>query len=864
MAKSNSKEQQEELDFLKKQRESYESAIKTIREFNKASQQRRGEMQKDLVEARKMKESFEEQFKSLKNINTLIEKTAKGFSKMTDELSDQQKRVQDLGRDWEEIDDLQTSISSEYAKQYGDLGAIQKKIDGTKAIIGSISSLLDKNSDSYGDQLEKILDVAETYKSFPATFATLNKQLKQKKITESQMVDMLKENLSDFDEMVSKIKIVNDETGEIVDLFKTLNKEQSAFNKAKEQKGKLKETASALITESPFGNAPIIGSAVSKGTDALFSSETLKNATLVTVGYLLAKAIASVSAIEQAFKVGDQEIANTFKGRERYFDAVIKQTEMFIQAQEKITERTGGFTEKFAQFDFETQLGQMSIEFDKISKTAFFGSGLGSVSYASDELMLAGINAQTIASSISDMSSGANSGMKQLGADVAVFAAKTGIASSQVAGLTGLFRMLDKTGGADAFKNLEESLSGVGLKGFNVADIATELQNSSELALQYNKLNGAELVKQVKNVRDMGASYAKIAEAGKSMVLNYKDSISKEMELSAMLGENVDLSEARALFAAGKNDEAFSVLQSSGLLEKAQSQGLFAVQALQSAMGGMDLTQLAAQKYETGSKQGLVSNQSFLSANKEAERVSRITNAIFEIDRAIIRLTDENLEQGLVFAQSKNQEITRLELAKMGTELQKFIEIEFAALVQGLNPMNLPSTLKGISRLVAPGTDYGMLGTNLFPGGYGTSAQRTFSIPDEIKKNAQNPIQYIPGMSGISSTQAAISNLTPGGQKYGFETANKLAEVTAKSQEKGNTTLESQSKILESSDASLKMINAQSTLQTQLLQNIQALTAATSGLANIGLGNMKLLLDGKEVKSRIEKIQIQEKGKTRN
>jgi chromosome segregation ATPase len=185
MAKSNSKEQQEELDFLKKQRESYESAIKTIREFNKASQQRRGEMQKDLVEARKMKESFEEQFKSLKNINTLIEKTAKGFSNMTDELSDQQKRVQDLGRDWEEIEDLQTSITSEYAKQYGDIGAIQKKIDGTRAIIGSISGLLDKNSDAYGDQLEKILSVAEAYKSFPATFATLNRQVKQKKITDS-------------------------------------------------------------------------------------------------------------------------------------------------------------------------------------------------------------------------------------------------------------------------------------------------------------------------------------------------------------------------------------------------------------------------------------------------------------------------------------------------------------------------------------------------------------------------------------------------------------------------------------------------------------------------------------------------------
>ena len=62
---------------------------------------------------------------------------------------------------------------------------------------------------------------------------------------------------------------------------------------------------------------------------------------------------------------------------------------------------------------------------------------------------------------------------------------------------------------------------------------------------------------------------------------------------------------------------------------------------------------------------------------------------------------------------------------------------------------------------------------------------------------------------------------------------------------------------------SLQSIDAQNILQTQLLQNIQALTAATSNLANMGMSDIKLLLDGKEVKSRIEKIAIQEKGKMR-
>jgi hypothetical protein len=839
MAKSNSKEQQEELDFLKKQRESYESAIKIIREFNKASQQRRAEMQKDLVEARKLKESFEEQFKSLKNINTLIEKTAKGFSTMTDELTDQQKRIQDLGRDWEEIEDLQTSITSEYGKQYGDIGAIQKKIDGTRAIIGSISGLLDKNSDAYGDQLEKILDVAEAYKSFPATFATLNRQVKQKQITEAQMVEMLKENLSDFDEMVSKIKIVNNETGEIVDLFKTLNQEQSAFNKASERKGQIKQGANALITESPFASAPIIGTAVSKTSESIFSADKLTSASIIGIGYIIAKAIGSLGVIMNAVKNSDAQIRDSFKGRERAYEAFERQLDLEIQSQEKLIELQGGYTSRFAQFDFQTELGQMAIEFDKIAKTAFFGSGLGSVSYAKDELMLAGINAQTIASTMSEMSTGAGSGVQKLSEDVAVFSAKTGIASSEVAGLTGLFRMLDKTGGADAFKNLEKSLSGVGLEGFNVADIAAELQNSSELALQYNIRNSAQLVKQVKNVRDMGASYAKIAEAGKSMVLNYKDSISKEMELSAMLGENVDLSEARALFAAGRSDEAFGVLQSSGLLEKAQSQGLFAVQALQSAMGGMDLTQLAGQKFETGPKKGIASNKQFLSTLKSATETQKIDAANFDVGRAIIRLTRQDLEQGLIYDIGQSANITRLELTKMGVAISKFVDVELQTLVDAVkNPFG---TLKGAYNLI------GRQGQT-FP----------TNIRESVRANS-GITEFIPGVSGVSSTDAVISNLTPGGQKYSFNTVKKLEE-SAKAQ---NVSLDSQENLLKSSDTSLKMINAQSTLQTQLLQNIQALTVATSRLGTIGLGDMKLLLDGKEVKSRIEKIKISEKGKTK-
>ena len=839
-SKSNSKEQQDELDFLQKQRQEYEYAIKVIREFNKASQQKRGEMEKDLVSARKIRETFEQQYKSLKDINVLIEKTSKGFSIMTDELTDQQKRVQDLGKDWSEIDDLQNSITSHYGKQYGDIGLIQKKIDGTKSIITSISSLLDKNSDVYDDQLEKILDAAEAYKSFPATFATLNKQVKQRKITEEQMVQQMRDNLDDFDEMVSKIRIINDETGDIVELFKTLNSEQDTFNKASERRKEARQTAGAIVTESPFAASPVIGSAIAKSTESLLSPDKIAGATLVGLGYILLKTVGQLAAIDDSLTSTDKQIRETFKGKERQYEAFEKQLDLETQSQEKLLELTNGYTARFAKFDFATQLGQMVIDFNKVSKTAFFGSGLGSVKYAKDQLELAGVGADVIVSTMTDMSTGANSGMKGLATDVAVFSKKTGIASGEVSGLTGLFRMLDKTGGADAFSNLEKSLSGVGLNGFNVADIAGELKDASSLALEYNIRNSAQLVKQVKNVRDMGASWVKIASAGKSMVLNYKDSIRKEMELSAMLGENVDLSEARALFAAGRNDEAFGVLKSSGILQKAQEQGLFAVQALQSSLGGMDLEQLAARRYEQGPKQAVTSNQQYLSTLKSATETQRVESAEFDIERAIIRLTRQDLEQGLLYDLGQSANITRLELAKLGVGINKFIDVELQQMVDSFkNPfgaagsmgklflrMDDPLSVDKARERVRNGTPadlYGRPNTGFSP--------------------------YYPNKSGTASGPAGKSTFATGGQQL-----------------QGNVqpTLNAQTNFLESADTSLKMLNVQSNIQTQLLQNIQALTVVTSRLGTIGMGSMKLLLDGKEVKSRIEKITIQEKGKTKN
>jgi hypothetical protein len=56
----------------------------------------------------------------------------------------------------------------------------------------------------------------------------------------------------------------------------------------------------------------------------------------------------------------------------------------------------------------------------------------------------------------------------------------------------------------------------------------------------------------------MNTSMSSMMKASDAMVLNYKDSIQAEMSLGAMLGQNVDLSETRALLMSGKTSEAAS------------------------------------------------------------------------------------------------------------------------------------------------------------------------------------------------------------------------------------------------------------------------------------------------------------------
>lgn len=833
-------ELQEYIDGLREVKSQYDSLIAKAKKLADMPGNAREEVKKQIKELERQNDTYEEIVKSLKQAQSEYDKLSSKQEKFTQRTKKQKEQFEDL-------EDSLISIGNVLGKNTELYQKIEDRTKGVKDVFSSISAEL--SSGGGGIESKKIKEAAASYVDMQASISNAMKEQQSGSIDMDEYIEKVKNASEAFSDIVSKIDLANIKSAELKELIKQMVNEANSFEDLS-KKLDVKQSAKKAVGDA-FSDFFKVSPEIEGAVDGM--SDMIKGAITTGAGIGLydlfkggLKMLGSYGKLaSKLFAAPVVKVRREYELQEKLLDIQVSQTE-------QIAKLNSGIVADRANLNFAEQLEQGAANFTAISKTAFFGSGLGSVKYAKDQLQLAGIGADAIVSSMSDMSMGANSGMKGLGTDVAVFARKTGIASGEVAGLTGMFRMLDKTGGKEAFNTLQKSLSGVGLKGFNVADIAGELKDSAGLALEYNIKSSAELVKQVKNVRDMGASFSKIAEAGKSMVLNYKDSIRKEMELSAMLGENVDLSEARALFAAGKNDEAFAVLKSSGILAKAQSQGLFGTQALSAALGGMDLQQLAAGKYEAGPKQGIASNQQFLDTFTEAMKTLNVENATISAKFALLATGIDTKELKTLYSGDVNAMMVGLQAQQIQTQAlgsimigaaEKINEgVQGAKFAGGFGPAGFAGLMIDMNTynmgyMGGKGLSYG----NLKPGGIG------------VNQSVNTPGVNTGTIPTTTTTGAAIST----GMTQGIDNSN-----TGKSIDTQSATM---AKILDRNHKSmmhLEQINTNSTALVRLTENIQTLTATMADLP-LGFAGMKLSIDGKDVKSRIEKLQTQEKGKTK-
>lgn len=856
MAKSdfgNKQELQEFIDGLQKVKAEYNALNKLAKELASSPGKAQQDVRRQIKALNEQYESYKSILNSIKDAQKELDNFNNTQKKITKDAEKSANAFDDMVDSFGELEGLQHSISAQFGKNHVQTKAMQAVVEKTKAQYNGIQSILNNSDDIQQHQKDTIQSALEIYKNFPVTLNDLNKQLKRNQISQNGVNTAVITTVNEYSDFINQLDTSNGTIAlikqRLEDLLPTMDKFRLAAESSKKEFEGIDAAAEGIgfFAGGVAGGSAIVSNAADI-TKNMLSGTDLKTMSLVglVVGMIELQAQLQGSAL--ALAKADNAIEEQFlKSR-----LAIHELNLSVK---------NGLVYEKALIDFKYQMEGLAASFNAASQTAFFGTGLGSVPYSAAQLELAGINASTLSSAVTDLATNANTGIRSLGYQVAVFAAKTGIAASEFGSIMGYFRMLDKSNGMNAMVDVSTELRKASEQGFNPADIAAELKDSGELALEYHIKSGAQLVKQVKSVKVMGASFSKISEAGKSMVLNYKDSIRKEMQLSAMLGENVDLSEARALFNAGRNDEALASLKKSGIYEKAAQFGLIGTNMLSETLGGMGMSQLAGGKYEKESFK-MPTNQEFLDRLTEAQKNLTIDNAVIDIKKSA-RMAEFDAKETMILRGDKRS----IELAGkiIQQDAQSFLKEQYAKLLAGGEiAVDAYNTIKenlpyGAGNLL-PDYEQG-------PGMWMAKKMGMYSKStgrDYLKNPVSSEkIDYYPGVNGMTSTQAAVSNLTPGAQKFDFTGHNKFLEVQKEQTEQISKNSPIQTKVLQMAAISLKSIDTQSTLQTQLLQNIQALTAATSGLANIGMGDMKLLLDGKEVKSRIEKIYIKEKGKTK-
>ena len=140
-------------------------------------------------------------------------------------------------------------------------------------------------------------------------------------------------------------------------------------------------------------------------------------------------------------------------------------------------------------------------------------------------------------------------------ANVGLIAANMGISNTEAVGLMGSFARLN--GGsadmaADMIKTTQEFAN---QNGIIPSDLMADLADSAEEFALYGKDGGKNILQAAGYAKKLGVNMSAISGVADNL-LDFESSITKELELGAMLGRDINLDRARALAYAGDLEEA--------------------------------------------------------------------------------------------------------------------------------------------------------------------------------------------------------------------------------------------------------------------------------------------------------------------
>ena len=616
-----------------------------------------------------------------------------------------------------ELDDINTSIANKLGQQ----SKVAEKLNIINESQLRTHSVAAQIMDTMGaDEKKKALEINEAYKNRNTSVASLSLEYEKGNITQDQLNESIIQSYKGFENILSTVKATTPEMQVLVDTFKSAHKATDAFHQAAIKSREEMQTIDAVMEQ--FSGIPTIrefNQLIKVNKKDVNGLKIAYMALGAAIGALVGNfALAGVQVQIETFM---QDLRNAIELRKKLAEADIEFSKPMLERRTGIetlkidaeTEKNKIETEKKigniktdigndilkaeiesnkqitdlkiqaayagrkAAIQFNSEMQSSAASFKAAAKTALFGRGLGSVTYGASQLQMAGIGAEVIAQQMSTVSSTMGRlPTADMAAAMSVFAKRSGASGDNIAALNKMF-MTTEGATEESSLNLQQGMETMANKsGISFTNLVVEAAEASKEMLGYQIKSGKALTRQIAAAQSIGVSFTEVAKAGKNMVLNYKDSIKSEMELSALLGRQVDLSEVRSKFAMGDTTGAMEALKAQGL--NPADMNMFQQQALTQATG-MDLDTLKqisiGEMRDAGPlKQGAAGkeNKEFLSRTVQAQATLSAEQASISAATAII---DAKL----------SAEITKKEIEASSAYRQATLEQEKKAAIDAAN-----------------------------------------------------------------------------------------------------------------------------------------------------------------------------------
>ena len=596
-----------------------------------------------------------ERIELLEKENKLLKTRIAGIQKSSKAIQDQNDFLKDT-------EELTASIADKVGKNNNLYKTATKYIESTKTQLQNISSIVQNTGDL---KLSRGADKATAaFREYQKEMVSIAEQAKDSEGNQEQIALAAGRAREQFVKSITHLQKMGEEGQQIYDMLMGMSDEATEFSDAVSKTNKSFDALNTIMDQ--FSGVPLMKE-FTEVIDAAKNKSAMLKGAIVALGTAVGALAGSYFGAEfdAGLKITNDITQTQIDGeRERlklsnernFIDSKIgmevMQSRIDNQNELNRLDIEKNFASQRAANQFAAQMKSSTAQFIAASKTALFGDKLGGVGYGAAQLQLAGIGAEKIAEQMTTAGDVMGSmPSSKIASDMAVISTRTGASSDAIAQLAYSFMRTDGVSTQVAL-NLQEGMRAMATAAnIPLNTLMQEVADASKEMIGYQIRSTTNLAKQVAFTKSMGVNFNDIAKAGKSMVLNYKDSIKAEMQLSAILGKSVDLSEVRSKFASGDVTGALESLKAQGL--NPEDMDMFQQEALSQALGGMDLATLRNIATRTGKNVGLTQanaaagNQSFLSRTQAAQSALATQEAMISAEQAII---DAKLSQKITEA----------------------------------------------------------------------------------------------------------------------------------------------------------------------------------------------------------------------